>query len=305
MEKKKATGSLVPQQELSDLIYTIRGQQVMLDRDLAKLYGVSTGRLNEQVNRNLTRFPVDFMFQLNNQELTNLISHFAISSWGGIRKMPYAFTENGVAMLSSVLRSKTAIEVNIRIMRAFTAARHLISTNSQLTQRVSNIEYTLIETTKRVDETDRKVDAVFEKLEAYEPQKQKVFYDGQIFDAYLFVTELIKKASQRVVLIDNYVDATVLSMLDKRNPSASATIYTQKITQQLQLDLDKHNSQYKPVCVKEFNKAHDRFLIVDNDVYHIGASLKDLGKKWFAFSLLKDTAPEELLSKIQHPEGKG
>ena len=283
--------AIVPQEEISSLIYNIRGQQVMLDRDLAKLYGVETKRLNEQVKRNIKRFPADFMFILDNQDIVNLRSQIATSSWGGNRYGIYAFTESGVAMLSGVLNSDIAVEVNIRIMRTFTAMRRMLMNNTHIIARLSSVEYHQIE-------TDKRVDAVFEKLEAYEPKRQQIFYDGQIFDAYLFVTELIKKAAQQVVLIDNYVDATVLTMLDKRSTAVTATIYTQRISQQLNLDIEKHNSQYNPIEIKEFNKAHDRFLIVDEEVYHIGASLKDLGKKWFAFSLLKDITAEELLSKI-------
>ncbi len=264
----------------------------MLDRDLSMLYRVETGQLNRQVKRNIERFPSDFMFQLSKEEVEILKCQIGISSWGGNRYLPYAFTENGIAMLSSVLRSPTAIEANIRIMRAFTSMRHFFASNAQIFQRLSNIEYHQIETDKRIDE-------VFKKIDAQTPPQQGIFFDGQVFDAYCFVSNLIKKAKQSIVLIDNYVDDSVLSVLDKRKNSVTAIIYTQKISPQLQLDINKHNSQYPIIEVFQFNKAHDRFLLIDEKVYHIGASIKDLGKKWFAFTLMRDITAKELIKKIK------
>ena len=277
---------------IEPLIHLIRGQQVILDRDLALLYGVETRRLNEQVRRNIERFPEDFMFQLDNNEIHNLKSQIATSSWGGSRKKPYAFTESGIAMLSSVLHSPTAIEANIRIMRAFTTMRHFLANNAQVFQRLSNIEYHQIETDKRIDE-------VFKRLDANKQPQQGIFFDGQVFDAYQFVSDLVRKAKKTIALIDNYVDDTVLTLLDKRNKGVSATIYTQHISQQLQLDIERHNAQYPMIKVKRFNRAHDRFLFIDDEVYLIGASIKDLGKKWFAFTLMHDTTAKELINKIQ------
>ena len=277
---------------IEPLIRVIRGQQVILDFDLAILYGVENKRLNEQVKRNIERFPDDFMFQLDNNETHNLKSQIATSSWGGSRKKPYAFTESGIAMLSSVLHSPTAIEANIRIMRAFTAMRHFLANNAQVFQRLSNIEYHQIETDKRIDE-------VFKRLDANTQPQQGIFFDGQVFDAYQFVSDLVRKAKKTIALIDNYVDDTVLTLLDKRDKGVSATIYTQHIGQQLQLDINRHNAQYPTIEVKRFNRAHDRFLLIDDEVYLIGASIKDLGKKWFAFTLMHDTTAEELINKIQ------
>ena len=284
----------IQQVGLEHLIYVFRDKQVMLDRDIALLYGVETRRLNEQVKRNLERFPKDFMFQLNQEEFNNWKSQFATSNsiLMGARKRPYAFTENGIAMLSSVLRSPTAIEANIRIMRAFTSMRHFLASNAQIFQRLSNIEYHQVETDKRIDE-------VFKRIDAQTPPQQGIFFDGQVFDAYRFVADLIRKAKKSIVLIDNYVDDSVLSLLDKRKDKVSATIYTSKISSQLKLDINKHNSQYPLIDVKQFNKAHDRFLLIDNEVYHIGASIKDLGKKWFAFTLMHDIKKEDLINKIQ------
>lgn len=284
---------------IQPMIKVIRGQQVMLDSDLSALYGVETRRLNEQVKRNIERFPDDFMFQLRKEELDNLMSQNATSSWGGTRKLPYAFTEQGIAMLSSVLKSQTAVEVNIRIMRAFITMRRFIATNAQLFQRLETIEYHQLEMKQHQEVTDRRIDEVFKHLDADIPPMQGIFYDGQVFDAYRFVSDLIRKAKQSIVLIDNYVDDTVLTLLDKRSEGVSATIYTQRISSQFQLDVDRHNSQYPLIEIKRFNKAHDRFLLIDNEVYHIGASIKDLGKKWFGFTLMRDITATELIKKIK------
>ncbi len=285
--------------DIQPMIKVIRGQQVMLDSDLSALYGVETRRLNEQVKRNIERFPDDFMFQLRKEELDNLMSQNATSSWGGTRKLPYAFTEQGIAMLSSVLKSQTAVEVNIRIMRAFITMRRFIATNAQLFQRLETIEYHQLEMKQHQEVTDRRIDEVFKHLDADIPPMQGIFYDGQVFDAYRFVSDLIRKAKQSIVLIDNYVDDTVLTLLDKRSEGVSATIYTQRVSSQFQLDVDRHNSQYPLIEIKRFNKAHDRFLLIDNEVYHIGASIKDLGKKWFGFTLMRDITATELIKKIK------
>lgn len=283
------------------MIQVIRGQQVMLDRDLAQLYGVETRRINEQVKRNIERFPDDFMFQLNKEEFENWKSHFATSNSivMGARKLPYAFTEQGIAMLSSVLKSQTAVDVNIRIMRAFVSMRRFISTNAQLFQRLETIEYHQLEMKQHQEATDKRIDEVFKRLDANIPPIQGIFYDGQVFDAYRFVSDLIRKAKRSIVLIDNYVDDTVLTLLDKRENGVTATIYTQRISNQFQLDVDRHNAQYPPIEIRQFNKAHDRFLLVDNEVYHIGASIKDLGKKWFGFTLMRDITATELINKIK------
>ena len=288
------TNGDIQQVGLEHLIYVFRGKQVMLDRDIAMLYGVETRVVNQAVKRNEERFPEDFVFQLSSAETENWKSQSVISNSikMGIRKNPFAFTENGIAMLSSVLRSPTAIEANIRIMRAFTSMRHFLASNAQIFQRLSNIEYHQVETDKRIDE-------VFKRIDAQTPPQQGIFFDGQVFDAYRFVADLIRKAKKSIVLIDNYVDDSVLSILDKRKDKVSATIYTQNISSQLQLDINKHNSQYPLIDVKQFNKAHDRFLLIDNEVYHIGASIKDLGKKWFAFTLMHDIKKEDLINKIQ------
>ena len=285
--------------DIQPLIRIIRGQHVMLDRDLSLLYKVETKRLNEQVKRNIERFPEDFMFQLSKYDVEILKSQNATSSWGGDRRLPYAFTEQGIAMLSSVLKSQTAVDVNIRIMRAFVSMRRFIATNSQLFQRLETIEYHQLEMKQHQEITDKRIDEVFKKLDANNPPVQGIFYDGQVFDAYRFVSDLMSNATLSVVLIDNYVDDTVLTLLDKRADGVTATIYTQRISNQFQLDVDRHNTQYPHIEIKQFNKAHDRFLLIDDEVYHIGASIKDLGKKWFGFTLMRDITATELINKIQ------
>ena len=303
---KSGNQQLPVENKVESLIRVIRGQQVMLDRDLAELYGVETRRLNEQVKRNIERFPEDFMFQLTPNEFDNLKSQIAISSWGGVRKLPYAFTEQGVAMLSGVLKSSTAVEVNIRIMRAFVSMRHFMANNAAIFQRLETIEFNQLESNKvqakilaHQEVQDHRIDEIFRRLDEgmYKP-KQGIFFDHQIYDAYSFVSELVKSAKQRIILIDNYVDETVLTLLDKRGENVSATIYTQQVSRQFRLDVDRHNSQYPPIEISVFRRSHDRFLCIDDTVYHVGASIKDLGKKWFAFSKMEDFKPEELVARI-------
>ena len=305
---KSGNQQLPVENKVESLIRVIRGQQVMLDRDLAELYGVETRRLNEQVKRNIERFPEDFMFQLTKEEFENWKSQFATSNSivMGARKRPYAFTEQGVAMLSGVLKSSTAVEANIRIMRAFVSMRHFMVNNAAVFQRLETIEFNQLESNKvqakilaHQEVQDHRIDEIFRRLDEgmYKP-KQGIFFDNQIYDAYSFVSELIKSAKQRIILIDNYVDESVLTLLDKREDTVSAIIYTQQISRQLRLDVDRHNSQYPPIEISVFRRSHDRFLCIDDTVYHVGASIKDLGKKWFAFSKMEDFKPEELVAKI-------
>ena len=290
---------------IEPLIKVIRGQQVMLDKDLASLYGVETRVLNQTVKRNIERFPDDFRFELSREEC--LRSQIVISNGrGGNRYSTYAFTEQGVAMLSSVLRSQTAIEVNIQIMRAFVSMRHFMVNNASVFSRLETMEYHQLEilqyqqdTDKHIEATNKRIDEVFRRLdEGNAKPKQGVFYNGQIYDAYTFMSGLIKSAKKRIVLIDNYVDETVLTLLDKRDDNVSTIIYTQQISRQFQLDIDRHNAQYAPIDVETFRLSHDRFLCIDDDVYHIGASIKDLGKKWFGFSKMEILTPDELVERI-------
>jgi hypothetical protein len=305
---------------LRQRIHTLRGVHVLTDEDLADLYGVPIKVLNQAVKRNQDRFPSEFCFQLNQKEFDALRSHFATlkedhledkplrsqivtlkkpleaagirhqrgtlneSDRGRHRKyLPYAFTEQGVAMLSTVLRSQTAIQVSIHIMRTFVEMRRTLQASAGIIQRLDTVEkrQLILES-----DTHRRFEQVFTALEGPNATpRQGVFYDGQIHDAHTFVSELIRSARKSVVLIDNYADDSVLTMLGKRAENVSALLYVRTISPALALDLKKHNAQYLPLEAREFTGAHDRFLILDGEtVYHIGASLKDLGKKWFAFS---------------------
>ena len=314
--------------QIEPLIRTIRGQQVLLDSDLAILYGVETRQLNQQVKRNIERFPEDFMFQLTKVELINLKSQIAtlsatdyplrsqivtlntenhslrsqnatIDNRGRHTKyLPYAFTENGIAMLSSVLRSPIAIQVNIRIMRAFTTMRQFIASNAQIFQRLDVMEQNQLAIVAHQTETDHKLEEIFRRLDSGNVQPhQGIFYDGQIFDAYTFINDRIREATTRIILIDNYIDYSVLTILSKRADKVAATIYTKKPSAQLQLDIQKHNAQYPPIEIVEFDRSHDRFLCIDDTVYHLGASIKDLGKKWFAFNRM-EMPTSELVQKM-------
>lgn len=283
----------LPQGTVESRIFTIRRIEVILDRDLAEFYSVPTSRLNERAKRSPRRFPERFRFQLTPQETTEVIANCdRLSTLKYSPTRPFVYTEQGVAMLSAVLHSQDAEDVSVRIMDGFVAMRRFLSSNAQVFQRLEQIEYKILE-------NDHKFEQIFSKLEekSLKP-KQGIFYDGQIYDSYTFITNLIKSATKRIVLIDNYIDGTVLTMLDKRNPGVDATMYTLKISSQLQLDITKHDAQYPAIPVKVFNKSHDRFLIIDEKVYHLGASLKDLGKKWFAFSLMEETVAEDLLSRL-------
>ena len=271
---------IINPKEIQNLIYSIRGKQVMLDSDLASLYQVETKNLNKAVKRNPERFPASFCFKLTEEETQNLRFQFGTSSlnYGGRRYLPYVFTEQGVAMASAILRSDIAVKVSVEIMEAFVEMRRMLISNASLFLRMDNIELKQLQ-------ADQKFEELFEALERDKLHSEKgVFYDGQVFDAYTFVSDIIRSAKNSIILLDNYVDDTVFTLLGKRNANVIATIYTKNISNQLKLDLQRYNSQYPPIEVGLFSDAHDRFLIIDNtELYHIGASLKDLGKKWFAF----------------------
>jgi hypothetical protein len=277
-------------------IFTMRGVQVMLDRDLSILYEVETRALKQAVKRNLARFPTDFMFELTEDEISVLVSQSVIPSrkhLGGAKSL--AFTEQGVSSLSSVLTSTRAIEINIEIMRAFVKMRQFLSHNADLFHRLNHIEKRQIAGELK---TDERFEQVFKALEdkSIKP-KQGIFFDGQVFDAYAFVCDLIRAASRRIILIDNYVDESVLLLLAKRKAGVGAQLLTKTISRQLAQDIAKFNAQYPAIEAREFKLAHDRFLIVDDDIYHIGASLKDLGKKWFAFSRM-EIGVVEMLGRV-------
>lgn len=266
----------------------------MLDRDLSELFQVDTKRLNEQVKRNLERFPEEFRFQLSDAEKDELVANCdRFKSLKHASYNPYAFTEQGVAMLSAVLRSEVAIKVSIQIINAFVEMRKQLKANDLIDLRFLNIE-------RKQIETDQKFEQIFNALEQKnQTPTQGIFFEGQVFDAYTFVSDIVRSATSDITLIDNYIDDTVLLLLAKRNKNVSATIYTKQISKQLQLDLTKHNQQYPIISTKIYGESHDRFLIIDKiELYHIGASLKDLGKKWFAFSKM-NSLTTEVLKKIK------
>jgi len=285
--------------DIRDKIHTTRGVQVMLDTDLAVLYGVDTKVFNQAVKRNIERFPDDFRFQLTKDEYEQFLRSQNVTSKGrgGRRYLPYAFTEQGVAMLSAVLKSDTSVQISIQIMNAFVAMRRFIASNAEVFQRLDTVERKQIE---HKAETDQKFEQIFNAIEerSIKP-KQGIFFDGQVFDAYQFVSDLIRTADKSIILIDNYVDDTVLTLFSKRKKGVSLTVLTGTITKQLALDVNKHNEQFPKAEVKQFSKSHDRFLIIDDStVYHVGASLKDLGKKWFAFSKM-DIGVFEMLTRLK------
>ena len=285
------------------LIKTIRGVQVILDRDVASLYGVVTGALNRQVKRNEERFPDDFMFRLSTEEWDNLKCQIGISSWGGDRQLPYAFTENGIAMLSSVLRSPTAIEVNIRIMRAFSAMRRFLLANAQMFQRIETVE-------KRQIATDAKVDSILQRLDAAETPLQGVFYNGQFWDARALVLSLVSRAKRSLILIDNWATPETLDLFTKKRKGVKVTIFTSEHYDKKHVphrkispaDVATFNAQYPKLAVRYNETFHDRFLIVDDkELYLIGASLKDLGSKCFAFTKLDPGAIRSIKKSAFYP----
>jgi len=278
--------------DIQNKIFTIRGVQVILDRDLATLYQVETKVFNQAVKRNIKRFPQNFRFQLNENEKNELVTNCdRFNSLKHSTSLPYAFTEFGVSMLSAVLKSNIAIEISIKIIESFVNMRKVISSNTLMYQRFERIEQKLFT-------HDENFEKIFKAIadKSVKPE-QGIFYNGQIFDAYIFINDLVKSAKHSILLIDNYIDESTLTILSK-NQNINITIYTSKISRQLNLDIKKYNQQYKKIELKKFNVSHDRFLIIDEkEVYHIGASLKDLGKKWFAFSKM-DIDSFEIIGKL-------
>jgi hypothetical protein len=274
-------------QQIEQKIFSIRGMQVMLDTDLAELYGVETKVLNQAVKRNIERFPERFRFQLSMGELRELVTNCdRLSRLKHSTSNPYVFTEQGVSMLSSVLRSETAIAVSIRIMDAFVEMRKLLSDPLSLIKRFKIIDL-------KLSDTDLKFEKIFEALETRNILPETgIFFEGEVFDAWVFISDLVRSAKLSILLIDNFVDDTVLTLFMKRNEGVAVTIFTRQITPQLALEADKFNKQYGGLTLRQLTTCHDRFLIVDDKVlYHIGASLKDLGKKWFGFSRIDTLAP--------------
>ena len=299
----------ISNEEIKNLIYTIRGKQVMLDSDVAMLYHYQTKRINEAVKRNKERFPENFCFQLTTEEIENIKmpnvvlnlknennwSQFATSSKSenikhrGKKYLPYVFTEQGIAMLSGLLKNDIAVQVSINIMNAFVEMRKFLIQNGQIFERLTNIEYKLLE-------HDKKFNEVFNQLQVEENIKQKIFFEGQIYDAYSLIIDIIKKANKKILIIDNYIDDNVLKMLTKKNNNVEVVILTSDKSNIQQIDIQKFNKEYPILKVAKTNKFHDRFIIIDNgEMYHLGASIKDLGKKCFGINKIEDV---EIIEKI-------
>lgn len=293
------------QSDIRSLIYVVRGQQVMLDSDLAMLYQVETRIFNQAVKRNIARFPDNFRFQLSKEEYDFLRSQSVISKpddtqekRGGRRYLPFAFTEQGIAMLSAVLRSDVAIQVSINIMNTFVELRKFVSNNALLFERINEVELKQLQYQRQ---TDEKFEKVFEYISGHEESTQKIFFEGQIYDAFELLVDLIRKATRKITLIDGYVDVGTLNLLCKKNEGVSVVIYTHEKTKLSKADIKKFNAQYSPLTVKYTKAFHDRFLILDDKIaYHIGASLKDAGTKCFAVNLLQDeSVVQDILQRLE------
>jgi len=285
------------------MIQIVRGKQVLLDRNIATLYSVETRAINQAVKRNIERFPERYCFQLTKNELENLKSQNVISSWGGDRFKPYVFTEQGFAMLSSVLKSKAAVNVSIAIMDAFVAMRQYLYQNGGIVNRISNIESKDLEQDARLHDHELKIDSIFEAMDRGELKSKGLFYNNQEFEAYVFVCDLIRQAKKRIVLVDKYVSEKVLAMMLKREKGVSVTIYTDVESKVHKVDMETYNAQYpdSPMNTLPCYGMHDRFLFIDDTAYHFGASLKDLGKKTFFFTK-EDFTLEEVLKESQKIE---
>lgn len=284
---------------IRDLIYTVRDAQVMLDSDLAMLYEVETGALNRAAKRNEDRFPEDFRFRLTREEVEDVRCQIGILAGQegeptiGRTYLPYVYTEQGVAMLSGVLRSKVAIDVSVRIMRAFVEMRHFIASNAAMFEQIRAVELRQLEYQRENEEhhrlTDERFERVFDYMETRKAPAQKVFFDGQIWDAFELLVDLVQRAEREIVLIDGYVDSGTLNILAKKAEGVSVTIWTHPHTRLSRRDVETFNAQYPQLAVRHTTAFHDRFLVLDGaEGYFVGASLKDAGKKSFAISRIED-----------------
>ena len=300
MEKNKLPiQSEVSNKEIKNLIYTIRGKQVMLDSDVAMLYHYETKKINQAVKRNIDRFPERFCFQLTEKELEIMWSQIVTTSkleenkYRSKKYLPYVFTEQGIAMLSGILKSEIAVQVSIKIMDAFIEMRKFISTNKNLFEKVIDIENKM---NKKFIEHDKKFDEVFNQLQSEENIKQRIFFEGQIYDAYSLIIDIIKKASKKILIIDNYINDSILKMLAKKKKNVEVVILTSNKSNIQNIDVQKFNKEYPILKIAKTNKFHDRFIILDNEeMYHLGASIKDLGKKCFGINKIED---KEIIEKI-------
>ena len=292
-ENKLAIQNELTIEDIKNLIYTIRGKQVMLDSDVANIYHCETKYVNRVVKRNIERFPEEFCFQLNEKEFKSLRCQFVTlneNRRGQHRKyIPYVFTEQGIAMLSALLKSDIAVSVSVNIMKAFIEMRKFLMINGQVFERLTSVEHKLLE-------HDKKFDEVFNQLQLEENIKQRIFFDGQIYDAYSIIIDIIKKATDKILIIDNHIDDSVLKMLAKKKNNVEVVILTSDKSNIEKLDIKKFNKEYPILKVAKTNKFHDRFIVIDNRaMYHLGASIKDLGKKCFAINRIEDI---EIIEKV-------
>ena len=297
----------ISNREIKNLIYCVRGKQVMLDSDVAMLYHYETKKINQTIKRNIERFPENFCFQLNEKEVREMWSQIVTTSGGKNLKyrsekyLPYVFTEQGIAMLSGLLKNEIAVQVSINIMNAFVEMRKFISNNSQVFERLTNVEYKLLE-------HDKKFDKVFNELQHEENIKQKIFYNGQIYDSYSLIIDILRRAKYKITIVDNYIDDSILKMLTKKNKNVKVLIITSNKSNIESLDIKKFNQEYPTLRFKRTNKFHDRFILIDDqELYHCGASLKDLGKKCFGINKkaklqaeLKEAEDQEFIKKLQN-----
>ena len=281
--------------DIEKLIYTIRGKQVMLDSDVAMLYHYTTKNINKAVKRNIDRFPEDFCFQLTETEFQNLRFQFGtlnkkVNNGEVTRKyLPYVFTEQGISMLSGILKNEIAVRVSVNIMRAFVEIRKFLMINGQVFERLTNVEY-------RLQEHDKKFDEVFNQFQLKENVRQRIFFDGQIWDSYSVIVDIIKRANSKILIIDNYIDDSILKMLAKKKSNTEVVILTSDKSNIDAIDIKKFNMEYPILKVAKTNRFHDRFIVIDNkEMYHLGASIKDLGKKCFAINKIEDM---EIIEKI-------
>ena len=291
-ENKLSIQNEISNEEIKNLIYTIRGKQVMLDSDVAMLYNYETKKVNQAVKRNIDRFPERFCFQLTEEELEIMWSQIVTTSklednkYRSKKYLPYVFTEQGIAMLSGILKSEVAVQVSIKIMDAFVEMRKFITINKNLFEKVISIENKM---DKKFIEHDKKFDIIFDQLQLKENIKQRVFFEGQIYDAYSIIIDIIKKANKKILIIDNYVDDSILKMLTKKKSNVEVVILTSNKSNIQNIDIQKFNKEYPILKVARTNKFHDRFIIIDNkEMYHLGASIKDLGKKCFGINKIED-----------------
>ena len=295
-------------ENIKNLIYTIREKQVMLDSDVAMLYHYDTKKINQTVKRNINRFPEKFCFRLTKDEFEFMWSQIVTTSklkdnkYRSAKYLPYVFTEQSIAMLSGLLKNEIAVQISINIMDAFIEMRKFLLSNGQVFDRLSNVEYKLLEQNKVLTEHEEKFEKVFDELQKNEKEefKQKIFFDGQIYDAYSLIIGIIKRAKNKILIIDNYIDDSILEMLQKKNKNVEVIILTIQNNKLTKLDIQKFNKQYPTLKIAYTNKFHDRFIVIDNkELYHCGASLKDLGKKCFAISKIEDIEYIEKISCVE------